>query len=113
MKFILEILNRGITNFNMSNPTAKHRRRWNKVIELGCIPCLIDGIEGTPAGISHAHGHGYRDHDKVWGSCEPHHLYQHAEPGILNRHKNPIEFREKYGTDSELVLMVDELLKET
>lgn len=95
----------------MSNPTAKQRKTWNKIAEIGCLPCKMDGFEGTPAGISHAHDHGYRDHDKVWPSCESHHLYQHAIKGVPNRHKNPIEFRERYGTDAELVEYVSELLK--
>lgn len=93
----------------MANPTAKQRRTWNKIAALGCLPCLLDGIEGTPAGISHAHDHGYRDHDMIWSSCERHHLYQHAVDGTPNRHKNPIEFREKYGTDEELVNMALEM----
>ena len=74
-------------------------------------PWLLSRLEGTPAGISHAHDHGYRDHDKVWPSCEAHHLYQHAVKGVPNRHKNPIEFRERYGTDAYLVEYVRELLK--
>lgn len=87
----------------MANPTAKQRRRWNKVAALGCLPCSLDGTEDTPAGISHAHDHGYRDHDKVWPSCEIHHLEQHSQPDVPNRHANPIEFRDRYGTDEELV----------
>lgn len=95
-----------------NNPTANQRKRWDKIAALGCLPCLIDGTEGTPAGISHAHGHGYRQHGKVWASCEIHHLYQHAVDGIPNRHKNPIEFADKYGTDDELCKITSAMLGE-
>jgi hypothetical protein len=95
----------------MSKPTAEQRRRWNKIAELGCLPCLLDGTEGTPATISHSHEHGYRDHDKVWPCCPIHHLYEHAKTGTPNRHANPIEFRDKYGTDSELVEKANQLLE--
>ena len=96
----------------MANTTSKQRKRWGKIVSLGCLPCILDGIDGTPAGISHAHDHGYRNHDRVWGSCPEHHLYQHAVDGTPNRHKNPVEFRERYGTDSELVNKVNSILDE-
>lgn len=96
----------------MAKPTAKQRRTWNKIAALGCLPCLLDGISGTEATISHSHGYGYRDHDKVYPACPVHHLEQHAVDGIPNRHKNPIEFREKYGTDDLLVEIALKLIKE-
>lgn len=95
-----------------NTPTRSQRRRWSMVVALGCLPCQLDGIHGTPAGISHKHDHGYRDHDKVWPSCEAHHLYQHAVDGIPNRHKNSVEFRAWYGTDDELCEMTEKLLGE-
>lgn len=105
---------KGVAAFKevMSNPTAAQRRKWDRIAALGCIPCLLDGIEGTPATISHSHDYGYRDHNKVYGACPIHHLEQHAVAGIPNRHANPIEFRERYGTDEELVAKVSEMLVE-
>jgi hypothetical protein len=88
---------------NGNNPTAKQRSDWDKIAAVGCIPCLLDGFPETPATISHAHDHGNKDHDRVYGACPAHHLYQNAVEGIPNRHKNPIEFKQRYGSDSELV----------
>jgi hypothetical protein len=96
----------------MIRATAEQKRRFTKATELGCLPCLLDGHSGTPAGISHCHDHGYRDHDRFWPSCEIHHLYQHAVAGIPNRHKNPIEFAKSYGTDHELHLMTIRMLED-
>ena len=97
----------------MSNkPTAAQRRRWSKIADLGCLPCRIDGNEGTPATISHAHEHGYRDHDRVYPSCPGHHLATSAIAGMPNRHKTPLSFFNKYGTDAELVNMTRILLGE-
>ena len=98
----------------MSNqPTAKQKRTWSKMVEFGCLPCYLDGNPGTPAGISHCHDAGYRDHDCVWPSCETHHLYQNAVPGVPNRHKSAIEFRNKYGADSDLSALAMEMIGET
>lgn len=93
--------------------TAHHERLWSRVAEIGCLPCLIDGNPGTPATISHCHDHGYRDHNRVYPACPIHHLEQHAVDGIPNRHKNPREFAERYGTDEELYRMCLNLLRGT
>jgi hypothetical protein len=93
-----------------NNPTAKQRRLWGKIAALGCLPCFIDGTEDTPAGISHKHAPGYRDHDMVFPACPIHHLEQHAVDGIPNRHKNPIEFKNKYGDDDYLCALTMEKL---
>jgi len=82
--------------------TAAQKRMFAKAAEFGCLPCHIDGHEGVPATIHHAHGYGNRNHDITYPLCVVHHLYQHAVDGIPNREKNPIEFREKFGTDLEL-----------
>lgn len=86
----------------MKNPTRAQKRIWAKMIELGCLPCLLDGIHGSPATISHVHEPGYRQHDLTYPACPIHHLYDHAVQGTPNRHRNPIEFQERYGTDREL-----------
>ena len=85
-----------------NNATVAQRRRMARVAELGCIACRHDGYFGTPAEIHHCKDHGYRNHKKVCSLCPVHHKPTSSIPGILNRHLNPIEFAEKYGTDEEL-----------
>jgi hypothetical protein len=106
----LRRLKRGV---GVNKSTAAQKRAFSKAVEFGCLPCYLDGNPGTPAGISHCHEAGYRNHNCFWPSCEAHHLEQHAVPGIPNRHKNPIEFRDKYGTDAELSALCVELILET
>lgn len=84
-----------------NNPTTKQRRMWSKVAAIGCMACLQDGIY-TPCSIHHLKEYGYRNHDKVFGLCPTHHQHEFTVPGIPNRHKTPIEFTERYGTDQEL-----------
>lgn len=95
----------------VNNPTAAQRRMWSQVAEIGCMACLQDGYHTQPE-IHHVMElGGYRNHSKVFGLCPPHHKYTSAVPGILNRHKNPIEFAERFGTDQELHQKCMELIK--
>lgn len=85
-----------------NNPTAAQRRTWNKVAEAGCMSCLQEGHHTQPE-IHHVMElGGYRDHNKVFGLCPPHHKMTSAVPGVLNRHRDKLEFAAEYGTDQEL-----------
>ncbi len=97
----------------MSAPTASQRRRFDKIASLGCLPCQLDGIHGTPATVSHCHDHGNRDHSRAYPACPQHHLATFAVPGIPNRHATPEEFRERYGSDQELHELTRRLLGES
>lgn len=76
-------------------PTAKQRRRWARVVAIGCLVC------GGPASIHHcrhACGLGQRNHDHVAPLCGEHHQY-----GAISRHgKGGKEFVELYGSDLSL-----------
>mgnify|MGYP003527307285 CR=1 FL=1 len=65
------------------------------------MACLQEGNFSFPE-IHHWREYGYRNHSKVYGICPAHHKEVSAVKGIPNRHLNPVEFREKYGTDEEL-----------
>ena len=84
----------------MSKPTTAQRRRWNKIVEYGCIIC------SGPAQIHHirhGQGMGQRDHDKVIPLCHFHHTA---------RHLGPEEFIFEYGPEETLLLKIKELLGE-
>jgi len=71
----------------MKPPTAAQKRRWSKVVELGCLIC--DG----PAEIHHClHdcGMSQRDHDQVAPLCPGHHLVADG-----SRHKDPGAWSDK------------------
>jgi len=78
----------------MTKPTAKDRRYFNAVVDLGCIIC------GGPAEIHHSRhglGMGQRDHSRVIPLCPYHHRLSNT-----SRHLAPGRFADLYGTDKEL-----------
>ena len=88
----------------MGKPTAKDKRHFKAVAELGCIN------DGSPAEIHHSRaglGMGQRDHSKVIPLCPECHRM-----GEFSRHINPLEFEARYGTDAELVDKTNETLGE-
>lgn len=92
-------------------PTAAQKRLWSKVAALGCMACLADGNSTTPE-IHHVKEYGgYRNHNEVFGLCPAHHRRTASIQGILNREKNPLEFRQKYGEDRWLFEECMRLLK--
>jgi hypothetical protein len=95
-----------------NNSTAADRARFSRIASLGCIACWQDGNYGTPGEIHHCKKHGYRDHKRVVCICPTHHKMTSAVPGVLNRHKNPIEFAARYGSDDELHHLTKKLLGE-
>ena len=97
----------------MSNqPTAADKRRFSKLVEVGCVACKLEGMVYTYPQIHHARiGTSRRDHQRTFGVCGIHHLATSAVPGIPNRHGSPKDFRETYGTDDELLTYVNGLIK--
>lgn len=86
-----------------NNPTAKQKAMWNKVAENGCMACLQNGFHTQPE-IHHWREYGYKDHDLVFGLCPRHHSIVRSVVGVLNRHKDKLEFQDEFGTDKELYL---------
>jgi hypothetical protein len=85
----------------MSRPTAAQQRLWGKVVALGCMACHKEGVFSFPE-IHHVKDYGKNDNSRVYGLCSAHHRPTAAIKGVFNRHGNPIEFAEKYGTDKDL-----------
>ena len=85
----------------MSKPTASQKRMWGKVFGIGCMVCRQEGIFSFPE-IHHVKDYGRNDNSKVYGLCPAHHRPTAGVTGIPNRHGDPKEFSEKYGTDQEL-----------
>jgi predicted alpha/beta-hydrolase family hydrolase len=86
-------------------PTAAQRRRFARVVELGCQVCRLLGIEGTPTLVHHVRANrlGVRDHDAVIGLCDPHHV------GPMGVHTLGRRFREVYGvSEADLLELVNE-----
>lgn len=96
----------------MSNPSASDKSRYAKLIDLGCIACAKRGRYTEPT-IHHIRdGSAYKDNQKTIPLCTRHHMYQHAVNGVVNREKNPAEFRIMFGSDAELLAEVNKLIRE-
>jgi len=91
-------------------------KRFGKLVELGCIACRIDGFGYSPPEIHHlrdGQGMGQRapDDDTI-PLCPRHHRhgYRH-EPFIPGFHSHPKLFKERYGTERELLEKVNDQLE--
>jgi len=94
----------------MAKSTAADKRHYAKVAEIGCIVCLNNMFEGTPAEIHHI-GNGTMgkrgDNSKVIGLCHIHH--RTGGYGIAV-HAGKNEWEDNHGTELELLEQVRGLL---
>lgn len=92
-------------------PTAKQRKRWERIRELGCS---VNNYECEPRVITIHHcftGQGGRkDHDKVIGLCYNHHISK--DYGIDGRGRySKITWQEHYGTEQYFLDKLEQKLK--
>ena len=93
--------------------TKAEKFHMNKVADLGCIACRIMGYEDTPPQLHHIRGNGKdspgigqkSSNFEVIPLCIHHHLT--GENAI---HKNKANFEADFGTEKELLGMVEGLL---
>ena len=90
----------------LPNPTKAESRRMEIIkSEIGCIASWIDGLPYTPCEIHHLMDTGRRrGHAFTIGLTPDQHQ---GNNGI---HKAKRSFREKYGTDDELLKMTNDLI---
>lgn len=90
--------------------TKAECEHMSRVAELGCVACyLISDLWGKPAEIHHVRKHTERrNHMRVLPLCEP----GHHRTGPESRHGNPKEFKKQFGTDEDLLAIVNQELTE-
>jgi hypothetical protein len=80
---------------------------------FGCWGCRVDGLGWAPAEPHHTRpgqGMGTKaDDSQAIPLCRKHHNEQH--PDSVSIHRNPIQFRQRYGTESEIRDRVAEAMK--
>jgi hypothetical protein len=94
------------------NPTVNESKHMDNVSQLGCIVCYKRGFRFVPAEIHHTQGKTKAEsHFKVLPLCYEHHRGGKGEEPI-SRHPWKRRFEKEYGTEEELLNLVEELLNE-
>jgi len=91
-------------------PTAEEKDHMDRVRELGCVICRQQGKGRRPCEIHHVYGKTKPGaHFYVLPLCFEHHrMGSGKEP--ISRHPYKARFEQTYGTEEELLKLVDELL---
>ena len=93
------------------NPNSKEKKHMDRVSQLGCIVCYLQGFYGVPAEIHHIEGKTKPEtHFKVLPLCFEHHrMGSDMEP--ISRHPYKARFEKAYGTEYELLELVNSMVK--
>lgn len=90
--------------------TKEEQAHIQKVLELGCIACLIDGVGYVPAEYHHTDGsRKLGAHKKGIPLCVQHHRAGNKE-GMISIHPYKARFEARYGKQEELLKMVNEMV---
>jgi len=93
--------------------TKADKRRFEQLQEMGCCVCLIHYGEFRPCDIHHIDGKTKPGaHQKTIGLCNPgHHMNGSDKLPFISRHPYKARFEAAYGTELELLIQVEDLLK--
>lgn len=84
-------------------PSSAEKRWMDDICQIGCIACIVMGVEETPAEVHHIHGKtAPNTHFWTIPLCPPHHRYGFANGPVVSRHPHKKRFEELYGTETEL-----------
>jgi hypothetical protein len=98
---------------SMSNPTKDEKKYHDRLCQLGCIACMIDGVYNPVVSIHHCDGRTKPGaHMKVLALCANHHQ-DGTEPGSgkIAIHPWKKRFEDRYGTQEDLMDYCNELLE--
>ena len=95
--------------------TKAEKQYLDRVANIGCIACLIDGYHQPLVSIHHCDGRTKPGaHMKVLGLCAGHHQDGTGnDKNMLAIHPFKRKFCEKYGSQESLIQKTDELIKNT
>ena len=94
----------------MKPHTKADKERFDKLHRLGCIVCRKKGTYSQPAIHHITRGGQKRDHQRTIPLCPYHHQYGGFGEAVHDRYKI---FPDRYGTEDELLLMVNKTLTQT
>lgn len=104
----------------MGKPTSAEVKRWQRMQDIGCVACLLDGVISVPGDVHHILSGGRRvGHSATVLLCPWHHrgilpsgrkadeFAQVHGPSLAHHQK---AFRKTYGDEEELLAIQDALL---
>lgn len=103
-----------------SNPTKAQKKRFERIQDIGCVACCIDGIHQNPPEIHHlVSGMKRLGHDYTVALCPFHHRgivpsgFSYDQVRAVSGPSMALEpdaFRKHYGTQEELLEFQNALL---
>lgn len=95
-------------------PTTAERAWMDKIVELGCICCRLEGKPPRPTTVHHILSGGRRiGHLHTIPLCDPGH-HQNGQPfGLVSRHPDKARFEARFGTEQELLALVRKITGES
>ena len=101
-------------------PTTKELKRWQRISEIGCLACILDGVPEVPGDIHHLLSGGRRiGHSHSICLCSWHHravlpsgrkMNEYAEVHGPSLAAMPRAFAKRYGDEYELYEIQEALL---
>lgn len=94
--------------------TTVAERVWmDRITQIGCIVCWLQGYPKTPGAVHHLLRGGRRiGHLDTICLCDPgHHQNAPAGSGKISRHPNKARFEEAYGPEERLLEKSRELVR--
>lgn len=92
-------------------PTKAERSWMDAIVEHGCICCVLDGHAPRPTAVHHILRGGQRiGHLFTLPACDPGHHQGGSPLGLLSRHPYKAQWEAKYGTELELLALLQEKL---
>ena len=86
------------------------KERYQKLLELGCIVCLLHEDVWSPAEIHHPYGKTKDGNQKTYPLCPTHHRSGVNRDEYVSRHPWLTEFEERYGTEESLLAETNRLI---
>ena len=86
------------------------KERYQKLIDLGCIVCLIFEEVYTPPEIHHPYGRKGNGNQKTYPLCFLHHNSRVDCDDYTSRHPYKFKFEERYDTDENLLEETNRLI---
>ena len=93
-------------------PTKAEKQHWDKVAQLGCIACRIDGYRNPLVSIHHIDGRAKKGaHMKVLPLCAGHHQNGTGnDKNMIAVHPYKARFEAEYGKQEELLAKVMKMI---